>query len=73
MLFFLNRVISDISVEPWETTLTISDSNGELVSMESKIVRVVSLRTTETSEITRLRIRSSGSGYLNYISVMLDP
>ena len=41
--FFLNRVISVISVVLGKTTLTISDSTGKTVSMESKIVRVVSL------------------------------
>ena len=57
--------ISVISVILRETTLTISDWTGEPVSMESEIVRVVSLSTTEISEITRLKIRSSESGYLN--------
>ena len=53
---FLNRVISVISVVLTETTLTISDSTGETVSMESDIVRVVSLSTTEISEVARLKI-----------------
>ena len=33
--------------------------------MESEIVRVISLSTTEISEITRLQIQSSASGYLS--------
>ena len=33
--------------------LTISDSTGEPVPMESEIVRVVSLNTTEISEISQ--------------------
>ena len=64
--FFFNRVISVFSVVLKETTLTISVSTCEPVSMESEIVRVFPLSTTEISEITRLKIRSSGSGYLNY-------
>ena len=32
--------------------------------MESEIIRVVSLCTIEISEKTRLKIRSSGKGYL---------
>ena len=63
--FFLSRVISVISVVLSETTLTMSVSAGEPVSMETEIVRVVPLSTTEISEMTRLKIRSSGSGYLN--------
>ena len=51
-----------------ETTLTFSVSTGEIVSMESQVVRVVSLSTTEISEITRLKIRSSGKGYLNALA-----
>ena len=50
---FLNRVISVISVVLRETTLTISDSTDEPVSIESERVRVVSLYTTEMSEIIR--------------------
>ena len=61
----LNRVISVISVVLRETNLTIPVSTGEPVSLESEIVRVTSLSTTEISEITRLKIRSSGSEYLN--------
>ena len=44
--FFSNRGISVISVVLRETTLTILDSTGEPVSMESEIVKVVSLSTT---------------------------
>ena len=55
---FLNPDISVISVVIWETTLTISDFTGEPVSLESGIVRVDSLSTTEISEIKRLKIRS---------------
>ena len=54
----LNRVISVISVVLGKTTVTFS------VLLESEIVRVVSRSTKEISKITRLRIRSSGSGYL---------
>ena len=46
---FLNRVIS---VVLRETTFTISVSTGEPVPVESEIVTVVSLSTTEISEIT---------------------
>ena len=56
---FVIRVISDISGLQRTTTLTITDSTGDPVSMESEIARVVSLSTTEISEITRLKIRSS--------------
>ena len=54
--FFLNPVISIISIVLVlsETTLTISDSTGERVSMESEILRVVFLGTTAISEITQL-------------------
>ena len=40
--------------------LTILDSAGEPVSVESDIVRVVSLGTTEIFETTRLKILFSG-------------
>ena len=60
---FFNRVISVISVVLRETTLTFLDAIGDTVSTESEIVRVVSLSTTEISEITRLKIESSRSGY----------
>ena len=62
--FFLIRAISEISVVLSKTTLIISDSTGEPVSMESEIVRVDSLSATEISEITRFKIRSSWSRYL---------
>ena len=71
--FLLHHVISvSISIELRETTLTISVLTGEPVSMESEIVRVVSLITTEISETTPLKIQSSGTGYLkrNYILFM---
>ena len=48
-----------------ETTVTISDSNGEAVSKESETVKVVSLGIAGISELTRLKNRSSGLGYLN--------
>ena len=70
-VFFLNRVISVISIVLRETTLTTSDSSGELVLIESEIMRVVYLCTTEISEITRLKIRSSRFWYLN-VSFTLD-
>ena len=38
LVFLLNRVISVISVVLRETTLTISDSTGEPMSMESEIM-----------------------------------
>ena len=60
----LNHVISVISIALRETTLTISDTTGKTVLVESEIMRVVSLSTTEISEITRLKIRSSGWGTL---------
>ena len=59
-----NRIITVISVVLRETTPIISDSTGETFSMESEMIRVVFLRTTEISEIARLKIRFSGSGYL---------
>ena len=52
---FFNRVISLTSVVQRETTLTVSVSTGEPVTMESEIVRVVSLCTKEMSKITRLK------------------
>ena len=48
-----------------EATVTILVSTVEPISMISAIVRVVSLSPTEMSEITRLKIRSSDSRYLN--------
>ena len=57
---FVNRFISVISVVLGENTLAISFSTGEPDSMESEMVRVISLNTTGISEITRLKIRPSG-------------
>ena len=72
---WLSRVISVISVVLRETTLTFltfSVSTGELVSMESEILRVVSVSSTEISEKTRLKILSSGYGYLNYMHLFAN-
>ena len=65
--FFFNRIPSFFFffVVRRKTTLTISVSTSEPVCMVSEIVRMVSLSTTEISEITRLKIRSSGYEYLN--------
>ena len=61
-LIFFNCDIPVISVVLRE--ITISDSTGEpTVSMESEIVRVVSLGTKGISEKTREKIRSSGPAY----------
>ena len=64
-----NRVITDISVVLKETTLTISDSIETGSPVETKIVRVVSLKTTEIIEITRLKEKNTtglhGSNTLN--------
>ena len=38
-----------------ETTLTISDSTDAVSSVESEIMRIVSLNTTEITEITRFK------------------
>ena len=61
-----------MSVVLRETTLAISVSTGEHVSMESEKVRVVSLRRSELSEITRLNIRSLRSGYLKGLTKQAD-
>ena len=50
-----NRVILNISVVLGETTLTISDSIETGSPVESEIVKTVSLRTTEITEVIRLR------------------
>ena len=50
-----NRVISDASVVLRETTLTFSDSIETGLPVKTEIVRVVSLSTTEITEITRLK------------------
>ena len=55
-----NRVISDISVELREITLTIKTDS----LVETEIVRVVSLSITEITEITPFKTRYSGPGYL---------
>ena len=65
MKIFFFRVISVISVVLRETTLTISDSTGETVAMESEIARAFQISTTEISQLTRLKIQSSGEEYLN--------
>ena len=63
-----NRVISDISVVVRENTITISDSIEIGSPGESEMVRMLSRSTTEITEITRLKIRSSGSGYFKEVS-----
>ena len=50
-----NRVISDIYVKLRETTLTISDFTETGSPVEFNIVRVVSLSTTEITEMTRFK------------------
>ena len=47
-----NRVIPDISVVLRETTLTISDSIETSSPIESEIVRVFTLSTTEITDHT---------------------
>ena len=64
IVFLFNCAIPVISVVLRETTL--SASTGVSVSIESEIVRVASLRITEISETTRLKIRYSESGYLKF-------
>ena len=60
-----NRIISDISVVHMETSLTISDSIETGKPIETEIVKVVFISTTEITEITRFKKkRSSRSGYL---------
>ena len=56
-----------ISVVLREPTLSISELTVEPVSMESEIVRVVSLRTTGISKIKQLKIQSPGYKYFNII------
>ena len=53
-----NRAISDISVVLRESTLAISDSIETCSPFESEIVSVVTLSTTEITEITRLKNRN---------------
>ena len=68
----LYHVIMDISVVLRETCLTISDSIETGPPFETDIVRVVSLSTTETSEITRFKNRSSGLDTLtNYMFIQV--
>ena len=50
-----NRVISDIPVVLWENTLTISDSTETGTPVGYEMVRGVSLKTTEVTEITRFK------------------
>ena len=61
-----NRAISDISVVLRETTLTISYSIETGSQVETEKVRVVSLSSTEITEITWFKKKktSSGKGYL---------
>ena len=63
--FFFNRVIPVISVVLRKTTLTISMLTGEPISTESETERVVFVSTTEITEITRLKIQSSGDRCLH--------
>ena len=60
-----NRVISDISVVQRENIFTISDSIEKGSPVETEILKMVCLSTTEITEITRLQKRSSGYEYLN--------
>ena len=69
----VDHFILVISVVLRKTILIILVSAGEPVSMESEILRVVSLSTTEISEMTRSKNRSSGSGYVNVPSLSKLP
>ena len=62
---FIFETVKKTIVGKGKTTLTTLVSIDEPVSMESEIVRVDSLGTKEISEITRLKIRSSGPEFLN--------
>ena len=53
--FVFNRVTSDMSIVLRETILAISDSIETGTPVESEIVRVVSLSTTEISEKARFK------------------
>ena len=65
----LNRVILNISVELREATLTIRDSIKRVLLVESKIVRVGFLSTTDLTSITQFnKKRSSRSEYLNALT-----
>ena len=78
----LNSIISDISIVQRETTLTISDSIETGSNVETEIVRVVSLSTTEITEITRLKTKQKNnnkkkklsleSRYLKILNLYLD-
>ena len=50
-----NRVIADISVVLIETTFPFADSIETGASFETEMMRVVSLGTTEITEITRFK------------------
>ena len=50
-----NRDTLNISVVLKETTLTISDSNVTVSPVQPEVVRVVSLGSTEITEITRVK------------------
>ena len=50
-VFFFNHVILVIFVELRETSLSILDLTADSVSMESEIMRVISLGTMEMSNI----------------------
>ena len=60
-----NRNISDIFVVLRETTLTVSDSIETGSPVETEKVRVISLSTTEITEITRFKKPIFRAGYLN--------
>ena len=64
IFFFFNLVVLVISVVLWEITPTISDSTDEPVSKESEMLRVISRSTTKISNITKLKIQSSGADTL---------
>ena len=59
--------ILDFSVVLREATLTISDSTETGLTVESEIEHLVSVCTTEITEITRFKTKQtiSGSEYLN--------
>ena len=53
--FLAHSIAQDLRMGSRWFDHTISDSTGKPVSMESEIVTVVSLFTTEISEVTRLK------------------
>ena len=61
-----NRLILDISFVLRENTLTFSDSIETLSPVEFVLVRVVSLSTTEVTEITRLK-KTDPHGCIPYV------